>query len=321
MLSKKHIETAIFGLAVGDALGVPVEFQSRDRLEKDPVRDLREYGTHRQPKGTWSDDSSLTFCLMESLSKGFDLENIGVRFMEWMYESYWTPHGSVFDVGIGTRLAISEFSRGTKAELCGGIDEYSNGNGSLMRILPMAFHLFHEEGMEVRYDKVKRVSSVTHGHFRSCFACFFYVELAIALIKLGDKYQAYKQTQNTVLEFAKEKEFNESELTLFKRVLQADIGKLNQDKIRSSGYVLDSLEASLWAFLSEDSYKDIVLKAVNLGDDTDTTGAIAGGLAGLHYGFDNQFDFWRMQLARFEDIEALIQRFYKQIENEILKDK
>jgi len=308
-MHKKDIEAGIFGLVVGDALGVPVEFRSRAALAKDPVYDLREYGTHRQPKGTWSDDSSLTFCLMESLVNGYDLEDIGLKFLQWKNEGYWTPHGSVFDIGMATRQAITEFSKGTKSELCGGFDEYSNGNGSLMRILPMAFFLFNELDIDKRYDKVKAVSSLTHAHFRSVFACFFYVELAIALLRLRDKEKALKETQETVFEYCYLRGFNMHELDLYHRVLKGNIGMAEMEDIRSSGYVLDSLEASLWAFMANDSYKSVVLDAVNLGEDTDTIGAIAGGLAGLYYGFDNQFDFWRMQMARYEAIEALINRF------------
>ena len=106
MINRNHGRDIILGVAVGDALGVPVEFQSREVLNGNPVRDMREYGTYQQPKGTWSDDSSLTFCLAESLIDGFDLKNMSHKFVEWMTNAYWTPHEEVFDIGITTRHAL-----------------------------------------------------------------------------------------------------------------------------------------------------------------------------------------------------------------------
>jgi ADP-ribosylglycohydrolase len=310
------IKSGIFGVAVGDALGVPVEFVSRTQLQNYPVKNMREFGTHRQPAGTWSDDSSLTFCLMESLCKGFDPEDMGVKFLQWKNEGYWTAHGSVFDIGLATRQAIMEFSKGTKPELSGGFDEYSNGNGSLMRILPMAFFLLNETSIEERFQKVKIASSLTHAHIRSVIACFIYVEYAMKLIKEQDRFDAYKVMQQEVSSFLKAMEINPAEIALFSRVLTGNIYELQEHIIRSSGYVLHSLEASIWAFLSSDSFESAVLQAVNLGEDTDTNGAITGGLAGIHFGFNNQFDFWRVQLARFEDIDQLCEKLAKSLSHE-----
>ncbi|NOQ70933.1 MAG: ADP-ribosylglycohydrolase family protein [Crocinitomix sp.] len=310
---KEKIIAGIYGGAIGDALGVPVEFTNREVLDKNPVTDMREYGTYQQPKGTWSDDSSLTFCLMEGLCNGYDLEDIASKFADWKYHSYWTPHGSVFDIGMATRKAIYEIQKGTKPVLCGGMDEWSNGNGSLMRILPMAFYLYNEADINVRFEKVKAVSSITHAHARSVIACFIYVEYAIKLIEGFDKLEAFQITQKTVTKYLVDYEMNTAEVNLFHRVLKGNIGDLDRGSISGSGYVLHSLEASLWALLSSDSYEEAVLKAVNLGEDTDTTAAITGGIAGIYFGRNNQFDFWRAHLARFEDIEHLIERFAKAI--------
>ncbi len=309
----EKIVAGIFGVAVGDALGVPVEFTNRQDLDKNPVTNMREYGTYHQPKGTWSDDSSLTFCLMEGLSNGYNLEDIAAKFAQWKYHSYWTPHGSVFDIGMATSQAIHEIKKGTKPELCGGMDEWSNGNGSLMRILPMAFYLYNEPDINVRFEKVKAVSSITHAHVRSVIACFTYVEYAIKLIEGFDKLEALQIIQKSVIKHLAKLEINTAEVDLFYRVLNGNIGELERDVISGSGYVLHSLEASMWALLSSNSFDEAVLKAVNLGEDTDTTGAITGGLAGIYFGRDNQFDFWRAQLAKFEEIEGLIERFGEKI--------
>jgi ADP-ribosylglycohydrolase len=131
---------ALWGALVGDALGVPVEFQSRGAVQKNPVTGMRGFGTHNQPPGTWSDDSSLMLCTVDSLVSCdcFDSEDLGDRFVRWKAKGYWTPQGRVFDIGIATAESLSRIAMGVPPEEAGGIDEYSNGNGSLMRILPIA---------------------------------------------------------------------------------------------------------------------------------------------------------------------------------------
>ncbi len=307
-MKTNKIHSSLFGVAVGDALGVPVEFKSREILKRFPVIDMQEYGSHHQPKGTWSDDSSLTFCLAESLCDGYDLENIASKFKDWYNSRIWTPHGRVFDVGIATREAIYRISKGEQLLLCGGFDEEDNGNGSLMRILPLVFYLKEEKDINIIHQKVKEVSSITHAHFRSVFSCFIYIVFALELINEKDKFEAYKQVRIKLEDFVKSREFNIKELQLFDRVLKGTINELEEESIHSSGYVLHSLEASLWCLLNSNTYEETVLKAVNLGNDTDTTAAIAGGLAGLLYGYEAIPEEWINSLARKNDITNLCDR-------------
>lgn len=299
------VKAGIFGVCIGDALGVPVEFKSRETLKRFPVENMREFGSWNQPKGTWSDDSSLTLCIAEELTKGYDLEKIGQSFVKWNKFGHWTAHGRLFDIGGTTRHSIARLIKGESARFSGNIFEEDNGNGSLMRTLPLAFYFKDEENIEKLYQVVKEVSSITHGHFRSVFACFIYVIFAIELIKGKDKKDAYHHTQNVALKFAENQMFNPKEIQLFDRVLKNDISEYDEDTISSSGYVLHSLEASLWCFLNSESYSEAVLKAVNLGEDTDTTGAITGGIAGIYYGFENIPEDWIDVLVRKEDIEEL----------------
>lgn len=308
------IKAGIFGVCIGDALGVPVEFKSRETLKMFPVTEMQEFGSWNQPKGTWSDDSSLTLCIAEELTKGYDLEKIGQSFVKWNKYGHWTAHGRLFDIGGTTRHSIARLIKGESARFSGNIFEEDNGNGSLMRTLPLAFYLKDEENIEKLYQTVKEVSSITHGHFRSVFACFIYVIFAIELIKGKDKREAYHHTQKLALEFAEIQGFNLKEIQLFDKVLRNDISTYSEDEIRGSGYVLHSLEASLWCFLNSESYSESVLKAVNLGEDTDTTGAITGGIAGIYYGFENIPEEWISVLARKEDIEKLCEKFYNQLE-------
>ncbi|WP_367118595.1 ADP-ribosylglycohydrolase family protein [uncultured Chryseobacterium sp.] len=310
------VKAGIFGVCVGDALGVPVEFRSRKQLKRSPVTTMRSMGTHHQPAGTWSDDGSLTLCLADSLCNGYDLENMALKFLQWYNAEIWTPHGRVFDIGIATSQAIHRIGKGTFPTLCGGNSEFDNGNGSLMRILPLAFYI-KDLPIEKRFDKVKDVSSITHGHIRSVLACFIYLELILELLKGKDKWEAYRTMQNTVRKFLNFHPIcSQDEMDKFHRILELKVGDyeldplytLQEEEISSSGYVLHSLEASLWCFLNSESYSEAVLKAVNLGEDTDTTGAITGGLAGIYYGFENIPEEWVEVLARKEDIEKLCEK-------------
>ena len=127
----------LLGIAVADALGVPVEFQSREYLKENPVTDMLEYGTYDQPKGTWSDDTSLSLCLAESILEGLDLNRLAQKFIVWKNDGYMTPHGYMFDIGDTTRASIERMEQGIAPELCGFSHENDNGNGSLMRFLPL----------------------------------------------------------------------------------------------------------------------------------------------------------------------------------------
>ncbi len=313
-MKTNKIYSALFGVAVGDALGVPVEFQDRELLARFPVTNMRENGSHAQPRGTWSDDSSLTFCLAESLCDGYNLEDIASKFNKWYNSEILTPHGRVFDIGMATRQAIYRIAQGEDPILCGGFDEEDNGNGSLMRILPLAFYLKREKDINVIYQKVKEVSSITHAHFRSVFACFIYVIYALEVLKGHDKFEAYNQTKIIVEDFIVNKDFNQKELQLFDRILKENIDELKEDKVHSGGYVLHSLEASLWCVLNSTSYEETVLKAVNLGGDTDTAAAIAGGLAGLLYGYESIPEEWINVLARKNDITKLCEKLSEKYE-------
>ena len=309
------IKDAILGLVVGDALGVPVEFESRASLAENPVRTMREYGTYHQPKGTWSDDSSLTFCLMEALSKGYDLVGIAKEFIAWKMRAKWTPHGRVFDIGMTTSHSITTLIKILEERdydalnyLYFEADEYSNGNGSLMRILPLYFYL-KDKGLEANFDKIWVVSALTHGHIRAALCCLYYLILLDELIAKKDKTQAYTSTQIRFNNFLKERQINPKEKQLLKRLCHGNIADLEEASIQSDGYVLHSLEAVVWCLMRYDSYSETVLAAVNLGGDTDTTAAIVGGLAGALYGLEEIPKEWLREIVRLEDIEELCGRF------------
>lgn len=311
MKTQEHhfAKDALFGLAVGDALGVPVEFNSRAYLKEKPVKEMLGFGTHHQPAGTWSDDSSLAFCLAESLCEGFDLQDIANRFANWYQHGYWTPYGEVFDIGTTTIKSLKNLENGANPLVSGCNHESDNGNGSLMRTLPLIFYL-QNKSIEERFGIVGEVSAITHGHIRSVLACFIYCEIALELLTESDKFKAFQSAINRINAFEILFQNYPNEMDLLQRILNISksLHLLPENEILSDGYVLHTLEAAIWCWLNSKDYPETVLKAVNLGSDTDTTACVAGGLAGLTYGFEAIPSEWINILARKEDIEILAEK-------------
>ncbi|MBO9637122.1 MAG: ADP-ribosylglycohydrolase family protein [Siphonobacter aquaeclarae] len=312
-MTPTQIQGFLLGTAVGDAMGVPVEFTTRKFLKEKPVSGMRGYGTHHQPPGTWSDDSALTYQTTESLIGGqIDYAGLAQRFLNWYLYAHWTANGTVFDVGIATRNALDRLEQGVEPILAGETHELCNGNGSLMRILPLAFYFrsVHGAGFSQaeRFQLVRNVSSITHGHIRSAIACFILVEFAGLLLDGLSKEAAFAGIQSGLPAFL-ESQAPADELELFHRILAEDLASFPESDIYSSGYVLHSLEASLWSLLTTSSFQEALLRGVNLAGDADTTGSVTGGLAGLYYGTDGIPAEWLAPLARKEDIQQLSDRF------------
>jgi ADP-ribosylglycohydrolase len=301
----QRILGGLYGSLVGDALGVPVEFASREKRKLDPVIGMRSHGAHGQPAGTWSDDGSLLLCSVESqVEKGFDLQDMGERFLQWFELGHWAAHGLVFDIGNATRQALLRIRHGIPASEAGGRDRYDNGNGSLMRILPVVFANLHQEESTF-ITRIAQASAVTHGHARSQMACIFHGLVVRELMQQTTPYEALYKAQQIFQRLYSDNE----ELGTFRDVLREDLVSQPEIHIHSGGYVMETLKASLWCLLTTDSFSDCVLKAVNLGDDTDTTGSVAGGLAGVVYGFDAIPAEWRLALPRHQDLRELFARF------------
>jgi len=334
---KNHILDGVMGLCVADALGVPVEFQRRDTLKRNPVEGMRAFGTHGQPAGTWSDDTSMTLAFMDGLqqsigkgkSPNIDYHIIMKNFNLWLREARFTPHGEVFDVGNATREALIRFQKGVSPLVCGGTTEKDNGNGSLMRILPVAFYIHSlYESDETKYndamDLVHRVSSLTHAHKRSLIACGIYVSIACEILSGKSLQLSIDHGIKRAIAYYRgleiEQQFDLSgELSHFERLLDTEsFAALRVDSIKSSGYVVDTLEAAIWCLCNTTRYRDCIIKAVNLGEDTDTVAAVAGGLAGLHYGMKSIPTEWIEQIVKREYIEnlchALHDSLYKTID-------
>jgi ADP-ribosyl-[dinitrogen reductase] hydrolase len=307
MNTDSRILGGLYGSLIGDALGVPVEFAPRARRVEDPVTGMRAHGTHGQPAGTWSDDGALLLCSVESLNeKGFDTEDMGERFVRWSERGHWSAHGVIFDIGIATRQALSRISQGITAEQAGGRDAYDNGNGSLMRILPVGLASLDQPSGEYVVRHL-RASSITHGHERSRMACAFFGLMVRSLMEGATGHEALRATRVLFGEL-----FGESqEFSTFRDLMSANLHEWPDAYIRSGGYVMETLTASLWCLLTTSTFAECVLKAVNLGDDTDTTGCVAGGLAGVLYGVEAIPTEWLAALPRQPELQVLYTRFTK----------
>jgi ADP-ribosyl-[dinitrogen reductase] hydrolase len=315
LLNSNVAISGIVGAAVGDALGVPVEFVSRKELMKNPVEDMREYGTHNQPAGTWSDDTSLILALIAGLrEKEYNIGSIADKFVQWYEKGKYTPYGKVFDIGNSTLDAILKIKNGVSFKESGGNQEKDNGNGSLMRILPLAFYLHDEENIEKRAKTIYEISGITHNHIRSKVACHIYIEIAIKLIEGKSLSNAYRDVCIMLKNYYVNK-LNFIESRIFEDVLSGNIQSKRIEDIKSTGYVIDTIVSSLWCLLNTDSYKSAVLQAVNLGDDTDTVGAVTGGLAGIFYGLENIPKEWTQCLANNIIIFNAGQQLYKKCFN------
>lgn len=308
MLSK--IKDGIIGHAIGDAMGVPVEFKDRESLMCNPIKKMNR--SYAGEKGTWSDDTSMEIATIDSYinNKGWNYDDIMTNFGSWINDSKFTAHNYVFDVGKTCLIAIRNYLQKKTPALESGLNDInSNGNGSLMRILPVAYYCFYKKlnNSEI-YVIVKNISSLTHRHEISILGCYIYVLYVIKLLQGEDKYFAYSMIKTEDYSM-----FSKESLECYKRILKDDLNVLNVDDIKSSGYVVDTLEASMWVLLQTKNYKESIIGSVNLGGDTDTIGAITGSMAGIIYGYDSIPKEWLNDLARRNYIEELCDSFERSI--------
>ncbi len=305
----------LLGVAIGDALGVPYEFSTRAEMEANPAKDMVGFKVHNQPPGTWSDDSSLTFCLAEALATGYDLKSTAINFIKWKNEAYWTARNEVFDIGLTTTRSISRLENiladgdvEALKTLKHGAEEYDNGNGALMRILPFIFEI-KGKNLKMQFELIWENAALTHRHIRSAMSCMIYLKMAEYLIEGLDSAVAYENTRKDIHDLWTIIDFSQEERKHFQRVIQNDIRTAAKSSILSGGYVIESLECSFWSFLNSTSYESAVLTSINFGHDTDTSAAITGGLAGLYYKEENIPEYWIVSLARMNDIYDLAKRF------------
>lgn len=304
------VKDSLYGFIVGDAMGVPIEFEDREKLINKPVTSMLGYGSHNVEAGVYSDDTSMTLATMDSIIKQNGIINyndIADKFCNWVNNNEYTATNKIFDIGMTTKYAlIKYFNNKIDATMCGGTNINENGNGSLMRMLPIALYCFYKnikDDNEI-FTLVKNLSSITHAHDISVLGCYIYVRYVISLLETKNKISSYNFIKK--LDYSM---FIEEVKLKYSRILFSDISTLNINDINSSGYVVDTLEAVFWIILNCSSYNESIIGAINLGGDTDTIGAITGSIAGILYGYDNISKRWISKLKNKDYIDEIIIKF------------
>ena len=309
------VRDAIIGHAVGDAMGVPSQFCLREHLLKKPITEMVYSQKVGQPAGSWSDDTSMEISTIESYIEcgKFDYNDIMQKWVDWITKGEYTPAGSTFDVGDTCLYAIRQFSKGVEPLKCGLSDEYSNGNGSLMRILPVALYSYYKKLSDTEIVKLTdEMSSLTHGHNISKMSCYIYIKYIGALLDGKTKEEAYIYIQN--LDYSM---YDIDTINRYYRILKNDIRKYSIDEIKSTCYVVDTLECVFWIFLNSKDYRETIIASTNIGNDTDTIGGIAGSMAGIVYGIDSIPSSWLDKLQRKEYLFDLADKYDNCINDDI----
>lgn len=296
---------SLVGLAVGDALGTTLEFCKPGSFT--PIDDMRGGGPFHLTAGQWTDDTSMALCLAESLVKyeGFNPKQQMDLYVKWYKEGYLSSTGSCFDIGHTTELALKEYLM-TGNAFSGSRDSTSAGNGSIMRLAPVALYFAGDAEKATLY--CAKSSKKTHGAWECIDACRLLGALIVGAVRKVSKEELLSPFYHPVTGYWNKK-------PLAPQIAEIAAGCYKEKKpppIQGSGYVVKSLEAALWAFYKTDSFKAGALLAVNLGDDADTTGAVYGQLAGAYYGIDAIPITWRNKISRYTYMEELAKKLYYQ---------
>ncbi|BAP84679.1 ADP-ribosylglycohydrolase [Paucilactobacillus hokkaidonensis JCM 18461] len=300
------MKNTLYAAVIGDALGVPVEMKQRGQYR---VSGMTGYGTWGQPAGTWSDDTSLTLCLIQNLVKDDDLDSLMDKFVSYMENAEWTPADEVFDVGNSCSKAIVNYAvNKLPATECGDNSEYGNGNGAIMRLAPLVMTLNDELTIEERFKQYRDYTSLTHRHPRAITGSLIYLEILWYLKQGASLVDAIKSSEDSVDLIGNYSVKYRNEKQSFNRIFDSDFKNLPVSAIRSSGYVVDTLGAAVWIALNSDSYKNAILTAVNLGGDTDTIASITGSIMGFKDAIDIPSE-WTEAIVNREYFEKIVNPF------------
>lgn len=303
MMMRDRQRGCLLGLAVGDALGAAVEFKPPGSFE--PVTGYRSGGPHGLNPGEWTDDTSMALALADSIVQaGWDRNDQAQRYVDWWRNGAYSVNGTCFDIGITTSSALARFRESGDADSSGDPSERASGNGSIMRLAPVPIRFAGDfpDHVEALAQRAAESSLPTHASPQCLSACRYFA-LVLAGLMYGMDRDEVLSPDWEPLERLRAIAPLHPEVD---DVADGSFRKLQPPEIKGSGYVVKSLEAALWAFHDAADFREAVLKAVNLGDDTDTTGAVCGQLAGAFWGESGIPREWRDGLARRDMIERAL---------------
>ncbi|MBU5336018.1 ADP-ribosylglycohydrolase family protein [Intestinibacter bartlettii] len=296
----------IWGLIIGDAVGVPYEFTPQEYIPNIDKIDMVAPKYFRKtyidvPFGTYSDDSAQFLCLIDSYIEcdGFEINNAAKKLLLWLSNGLWAVDGEVFDVGRQTLKALTEYARGTSPRYSGLCEPEGKGNGALMRTLALA--LLEDESDEKLVIDSHEQAMITHGNICNHVCCAFYNLIAKYMLEGIEFEEAYSTAVDSLRRIYKDKKVYLEE---FENNILPD-GIIEE---RGTGYVIDCLKSTFKIIRESSSYEEAIKKAIALGNDTDTTAAVVGGLAGIIYGFDKIPSRWYDQIRGKEKVLELIDR-------------
>ncbi|MBP9477685.1 MAG: ADP-ribosylglycohydrolase family protein [Sebaldella sp.] len=309
MVSYEKKKGAVYGFLIGDAVGVPYEFYPSEKLKRLEVIDMippKKFNrSHKEVKpGTWSDDGAQMLCVLASVleCRNFNINNLAKKLLAWYEKGYMAVNQKVFDIGVQTEKSLLEY-RKTKNPLTSGlVVRNGRGNGSLMRVLPLA--LFGEyDDDEKLVEDAHNQSLITHGDIIPQICCAFYCLWIREIVTINDIKKAFENTSDLLKKIYEEnKDYKEYLYYLEERLRPRDYNI----KGKGTGYVLDTLRSVRDILFDQDNYKDVIINSVLLGNDTDTVAAIAGGIAGLYYGYDSIPEDWLILLKGKNIVEKLL---------------
>ena len=307
-LDADRFQGCLLGLAAGDALGTTLEFKPPGSFK--PIADMVGGGPFLLEPGQWTDDTSMALCLAERLLEcgGFDATDQMRRYVRWWREGHWSSTGRCFDIGHTVRDALSRFER-TGEPIAGSTDPHAAGNGSIMRLAPVPMRYAADPATAVRW--CGESSRTTHGAREAVDACRFLGGLITGALRGATKDELLSSHYSPVPGLRDD----EPLAPRIDAIARGSFREREPPEIRGTGYVVESLEAALWAFHRGRDFREGAFMAVNLGDDADTTGAVFGQLAGAYYGAGGIPPGWRSRIVRVKEIEALAVRLHDAARN------
>jgi len=304
-VKSKYID-GLIGYAIGDAMGLPLENRKREDLLKKPVTKMLDNEVYDLPAGTWGDNTSFLIATIDSINakNTVDINDIILKFSAFKNHHQFTATHETFKINHTCSNAIDKFEeKNEDITEFGSFD--ATDNGALIRILPISYYALEKKLKDFEVlNLVKEVGAITHLHEVSLMGCYIYTRLAMFLLTGKDKYSAYSMTK--CVDYTM---FSEETQDKYKRVLKDDLNKLKINDINSTSDVVDTLEASLWVFLQSENFKEAVIGAINLGNDTSAIGALTAGLAGILYGYDFIPNDWLELIQRKEYLLDIFEEF------------